>query len=80
MSVRTTVLEQIRLVADQQQRRLAPLDDDTRLFESGLDSLSIAIVVARLEEELELDPFSGEDSAFPVTIGDFIGAYERVAA
>lgn len=80
MSIRSAVLEQIRQVAAQQHRPLQSLDDDRRLFGSGLDSLCIAIVVARLEEELELDPFSGSDAAFPVTIGDFIAAYERVAA
>ena len=79
MSIRSVVLEQIRLVAAQQHRTLAPLDDETRLLDSGLDSLSIAIVVARLEEELELDPFAGEVE-FPVTIGDFIRLYEHVAA
>ena len=51
-----------------------------RLLDSGLDSLSIAVLVARLEDRLGTDPFtSGEDVHFPVTVGDFVKAYENGA-
>ncbi|KFZ31358.1 hypothetical protein IDSA_01120 [Pseudidiomarina salinarum] len=54
------------------------LKDDTVLLDSGLDSLGFAILVARLEEELEFDPFvEMEDAVYPVTFGDFIAIYER---
>jgi hypothetical protein len=80
MSVRSTILEQIARVADQQGKKLAPLTDDLRLLDSGLDSLCIAIVVASLDDELGLDPLSeGDDVAFPVTLGDFIHLYESAA-
>ncbi len=80
MSVRSVVLEQIVQVADQQGRQLAPLSDGLRLLDSGLDSLCIAIIVARLDDALGLDPLSGEeDNPFPVTIGDFIRLYEHAA-
>ena len=47
------------------------------LLDSGLDSLCVAIIVARLEDELGVDPFdSDNDAEFPVTVGDFIGLYE----
>jgi hypothetical protein len=56
---------------------LAPLSDDLVLLESGLDSLCFAIVVARLEDALQLDPFStAEDMDFPATLGDFVRIYE----
>ena len=46
---------------------------------TGLDSLAFAIVVARLEDALGIDPFSAADNAeFPVTFGDFIRMYERM--
>ena len=80
MSVRSVVMEQIVQVAGQQGRRLAPLRDDLRLLESGLDSLCIAVIVAKLDDALGLDPFSSEeDTPFPVTIGDFIRLYEHAA-
>ena len=37
---------------------IGELNDDTVLLESGLDSLGFAILVARLEEELNYDPFT----------------------
>ena len=80
MSVRSVVLEQIVRVGAQQSKKLAPLTDDLRLFNSGLDSLCIAIVVASLDDELGLDPLSANDDvAFPVTVGDFIRLYENAA-
>jgi acyl carrier protein len=60
---------------------LVPLVDDLPLLESGLDSLCFAIIVARLEDMLGIDPFStAEDAFFPVTLGDFVKSYENAAA
>lgn len=81
MTVRSIVLNQITQVAAEQGKQLAPLTDELPLLESGLDSLCLAVIVARLEDELGTDPFStGDDDAFPVTIGDLVMMYERVAA
>lgn len=78
MSIRSEVLDQIEQVAEEQNRSLAPLDDDLPLFDSGLDSLCLAVVVARLEESLGVDPFTAEDDApFPVTLADFVAVYEK---
>ena len=80
MSVKEAVLSQIRQVAQEQDKSLAPLTDDLVLLESGLDSLSFAIVVAQLEDVLGLDPFSSSaDAGFPVTLGQFIKSYEGAA-
>ena len=49
------------------------------LVDSGLDSLCLAIIVARLEDALGVDPFSAKDDDFPVTLGDFIKFYEDAA-
>lgn len=81
MTVRSIVLNEITQVAAEQGKQLAPLTDDLPLLDSGLDSLCLAVIVARLEDELGTDPFStGDDDAFPVTIGDLVMLYERVAA
>ncbi|WLB92608.1 phosphopantetheine-binding protein [Bradyrhizobium japonicum] len=51
------------------------------LHETGFDSLAFAILVARLEDETGVDPFTiSEDAAFPATVGDFVRAYENVPA
>ena len=49
----------IEQVAKEHQQTLAPLVDELELFHSGLDSLSLAVIVVRLEDELMVDPFSG---------------------
>jgi acyl carrier protein len=77
MSVRSTITSQFQQVAREQDRTLAPLSDDLRLVQSGLDSLSFAIIVARLEDSLGIDPFNAADAVeFPVTFGDFVRLYE----
>ena len=81
MSIRSDITALFEQVAKEQDKKLAPLSDDLGLLESGLDSLCFAIVVARLEDTLGLDPFStAEDISFPVTVGDFITLYEHAAA
>jgi acyl carrier protein len=80
MNVRSEVIAQFKQVAHEQDKKLAPLTDDLALIDSGLDSLCFAVVVARLENSLGVDPFStDEDVRFPVTFGDFIGFYVNAA-
>jgi hypothetical protein len=76
MSIRSTITSVFEQVATEQQRNIAPLSDDLKLLQSGLDSLSFALVVARLEDTLSFDPFEGVES-FPVTFGDFVKLYEN---
>lgn len=81
MSIRAAVISQIQQIADDDRKSLPPLADDLVLLDSGLDSLAIAILVARLEETLGFDPFTeSDDVAYPVTLGDFIKFYEHGAA
>ena len=78
MSARSTITSQFEQVAREQEKQLAPLSDELGLLESGLDSLCFAIIVARLEDALGIDPFSAaEESDLPVTFGDFIRLYEN---
>ena len=80
MTIRSTILLNIQKIAAAYERDIASLNDDVALFDSGLDSLCLAVVVAHLEDELGLDPLSSVDQArFPVTIGDFIKLYENSA-
>ena len=80
MTTKLTILAEMRRVADEQAKTLAPLSDDLVLLDSGLDSLCFAVLVARLEDKLGRDPFmASDDVAFPVTLGDFVKVYERAA-
>ena len=68
-------------IAEEQQVKLPALEDNLSLHETGFDSLAFAILVARLEDDLGIDPFSiSEDAAFPLTVGDFVRAYENAPA
>jgi acyl carrier protein len=78
MSVRSTITSQFEQVAVEQKRKLARLTDELKLLDSGLDSLSFALIVMRLEEALGFDPFDVADEVkFPVTFGDFVKLYEN---
>jgi acyl carrier protein len=80
MSVSSTVIAEFEKVAKEQGKTLAPPSYSLILLESGLDSLCFAIIVARLEDALGVDPFSsGVEAEFPVTLGDFIKFYEHAA-
>jgi aryl carrier-like protein len=81
MNIRSEIQLQFERVAKEQGRALATLTDDLPLIDSGLDSLCFAVLVARLEDVLGVDPFvASEDAVFPVTYGEFVRLYEGVAA
>jgi acyl carrier protein len=78
MTIKLTIMDQMAQIAREHHKTLAPLRDDLVLLESGLDSLGFAVLVARLEDSLGIDPFSAaEDVQFPVTFGDFVKVYEN---
>jgi acyl carrier protein len=74
-------MSEMQKIAQEQEKALAPLSDDLVLLESGFDSLCFAVLVARLEDKLGLDPFTrSDDAAFPLTLGDLVRVYEHAAA
>lgn len=80
MNIRPEIIAQFKQVAKEQGMQLAPLTDDLALLDSGLDSLCFAMIVAQLERQLGVDPFStSEDVTFPVTFGEFVHFYENAA-
>ena len=81
MSVRSRIFSVMQQIAEEQKVTLPPLQDDLLLHETGFDSLAFAILVARLEDDLGVDPFTiAEEPAFPSTLGEFVRAYENVPA
>lgn len=78
MSVRLTIIEQMEQIAREHGKILAPLKEELVLADCGLDSLGFAVLVARLEDTLGVDPFTAaEDAFFPVTLGEFVKVYEH---
>jgi acyl carrier protein len=80
LTIRALITSEFERAAADHNKVLAPLSDDLPLLDTGLDSLCFAIVVARLEDALGIDPFgTAADVEFPVTVGDFIKLYEDAA-
>lgn len=80
VSIKSTIISQIEQIAKEQDKTLVHLTEDLPLLESGLDSLALAILVARLEDALGVDPFSASDNVYyPTTLGDLIRCYEKAA-
>lgn len=78
LSIRATIEATIVQVATEHKKVMPPLGDTLHLVDCGLDSLGLAVVVARLEESLGMDPFADAgDLTFPATVGDFIRLYEN---
>ncbi len=63
MSVKLTITRQMEEIAREHGKILAPLRDDLVLLDSGLDSLGFAVLVARLEDKLGVDPFTASEEA-----------------
>jgi hypothetical protein len=81
MSTRSKIIAAIKLIAEEQKVSLPPLSDDLSLSETGLDSLAFAILVARLEDDLGIDPFTVSGNAVaPLTVGDLLRLYGNVHA
>ena len=67
-------MSQVAVIADCELQ--ADINDDTVLLQSGLDSLGFAMLVAQLEEELDVDPFSQMELAvYPRTFEEFVTIY-----
>jgi hypothetical protein len=78
MLIRDEIVLAFRRIAEAQGQQLAPLTDELKLTECGLDSVGFVLVIASLEESVKVDPFDSlEDIDFPVTLRDFIAMYER---
>jgi aryl carrier-like protein len=77
--MRELILNKFNEVLDQSDEGVpvTNISDDQILLESGLDSLGFAILVALLDEELDLDPFQlMEEPIYPSTFGEFVEIYE----
>lgn len=78
--MRALILEKFNEALEQtdKEKTYTDIKDDQVLLETELDSLGFAILVALLEEELDIDPFQIMDEpVYPRTFGEFVAIYER---
>ena len=81
MFPQSVIFAQFASAARDHDKYLTSLSDNLILPEPGLDSRCFAVIVARLEEELGVDPFTvSEDICIPVTLGEFVKFYENATA
>ncbi|CAM5204068.1 acyl carrier protein [Alishewanella longhuensis] len=72
-------MAQVALIADCTLQ--SDINSDTVLLQSGLDSLGFAMLVAQLEEDLGIDPFSQLQLAvYPRTFAEFVSMYQQALA
>ncbi|MDQ0995408.1 acyl carrier protein [Phyllobacterium ifriqiyense] len=76
-AVREIILaEYVSVIAPKSGALVAMPDDETMLYDTGLDSLGFSVLMARLQDSLEWDPFSHSATSFePQTFGDFVSFY-----
>ena len=80
MTIRETILDQMRNIAQQQHKTLAPLSDEVPLLESGLE---FAVPghpgrqPGRRAEPRSVRCRGGAE--IPVTVGEFVRLYEAAA-
>ncbi len=76
-NVNEAVASAIRLIQDQQGYRQVPLKEEHRVVKDlGLSSLDVAQLIATLEMELGVDPFSEGVSIMDVhTVGELRQVY-----
>jgi len=80
MSVRSTLVAEIEAITREHDKAMPPLTDDLVLLDTQFDSLCFALLVARMEDLVGVDPFSTLEVAdLPVTLGDLVALYERAA-
>lgn len=81
--MRAVILEKFNEALEQTdvEKIYTEINDEQILLETELDSLGFAILVALLEEELDIDPFQLMDEpVYPTTFGEFVAIYEQANA
>ncbi|GJE27720.1 acyl carrier protein [Methylobacterium organophilum] len=81
MSLRSTIVAEIEAITRDNDKTMPPITDDLVLLDTDFDSLCFALLVARMEDRIGIDPFSEVEVAdLPVTVGDLVALYDRAAA
>jgi acyl carrier protein len=88
VKIRDIVYDQVKIVANQHKKKLPPImeyesvpssADNFVILETGLDSLCVAILIASLDDKLNVSPFDEDNVRVPKTYGDLISIYESAS-
>ena len=75
LEIRTHIFKCAAEIAKQQRKVLPTITDSTPIMGSGFDSLCLAILVAQLDDEYELNPFDSHHASMPKTFGGLVQLY-----
>lgn len=81
MNYYEVIVETVREILREKEEAPPRLAPETKMTETGLDSLDIAGLIARLEDRVGFDPFDRAAMAtYPQTLGQLAEWYERFEA
>jgi acyl carrier protein len=74
--VREVVVREVERLLSEEGVENPSLPDSTELVVAGIDSLGFAVLITRLEEALDVDPFLAIETAeVPRTVADLVDLY-----
>jgi acyl carrier protein len=74
----TLIIEEITRLLVEDGKPVPPIGPDDGLVELGLDSLSFAVLITRLEELLGYEPLDLiESGAYPRTVRELVAVYAQ---
>jgi acyl carrier protein len=74
--IQTAITDEIARLLTEDGKPVPPIAPDDRLIELGLDSLSFAVLITRLERLLGDEPLDIiESGAYPRTVRELIAVY-----
>ena len=79
MTTYDIVAQTIRTILSERNDPVPELKPETPISASGLDSLDVASLVVRLEEQFGVDPFQADNlEQYPRTLGEMADLYASV--
>jgi acyl carrier protein len=76
--VRAAILDEIEILFAEEDVPRRSLSDEDVLLDTGLDSLAFAVLITRLEDRFECDPFTEMDEpVYPQTLGELVAIYTQ---
>jgi acyl carrier protein len=79
MSTKRLIISQLAPSPGERKPIPAPPPDHLPPLDYGIDSLGFTVDVARLEDQLQVDPITADEQVdVPVTLEEFVPAYERL--
>jgi acyl carrier protein len=81
--VRRGIFDEIAIVLQEAQKQMPAISETTPLAQGGLglDSMDFAVLVVRLEQRFQCDPFNSTSlERFPTTVGELVDLYSQAVS